>query len=232
MAELITQMIDFPSNEHTTPGYLARPDDEFAHPGVVVIQEWWGLVPHIKEVAERFARAGYVALAPDLYHGKTAEEPDEARKLVMELDIERALAEIRAAATHLQRMNVVSPKKVGVVGWCMGGRVALSIAVDPGNANIGAVVAFYGRPPEAEDVARIHVPVLGLFGELDKGIPVEVVQAFEEQLESRNVPHEITIYPEAHHGFFNDTRPHIYNAEAAEDAWRRTLDWFGGYLTG
>src|SRR3972149_443529 len=128
MTSVKTQMIEYPINAHTVPGYLALPDDAEPHPAIVVIQEWWGLVPHIKDVAERFAREGFVALAPDLYHGQAADEPDEARKLAMALDAQRAVQEIAAAARYLKKMENVAPQKVGVVGWCMGGGLALSAA--------------------------------------------------------------------------------------------------------
>jgi hypothetical protein len=118
-------MIEFPSNGQTTPAYLARPDDALSHPAVIVIQEWWGLVPHIKEMAERFSAEGYIALAPDLYHGQAAEEPDEARKLAMALDRDKAVAEITAAARYLATLPETQPKRVGVVGWCMGGGLSL-----------------------------------------------------------------------------------------------------------
>lgn len=228
MPDLETRDLTFPSNDHETPGYLARPRGEGPFPALVVIQEWWGLVPHIRDVAERFAREGFIALAPDLYHSAKAEEPDEARKLAMALDRDRAVAEILAAARFLAAMPEVEPKKVGVVGWCMGGGLALSAAAEDGP--IGAAVAFYGRPLAEADVERLQVPVLGLYGEEDHGIPVETVRAFEAALKRRGVPHEIHIYPGAGHAFFNDTRPQAYHPEAARDAWRRTLDWFRRYL--
>ena len=228
MSNVKTQMIDFPSNGGTTPGYLAQPDDASQHPGIVVIQEWWGLVPHIKDVAERFAREGFVALAPDLYHGQASTEPDEARKLAMGLDAARAVEEITAAARYLKSLATVSPRQIGTVGWCMGGGLSLSAAAH--NGDIGAAVAFYGRPLSASDTAKLHVPVLGLYGEEDQGIPPEAVRTFEQELQKNQIPHEIHIYPDAGHAFFNDTRPHIYKPEAAQDAWQKTLAWFRKYL--
>jgi carboxymethylenebutenolidase len=225
-------MIQFPAGDHQTPGYLARPDGDGPFPAVVVIQEWWGLVPHIKEVAERFAAAGLVALAPDLYYGQAASEPDEARKLSMALDRQRAVEEIAAAAAYLAGLPQVAPKKVGAVGWCMGGALSLSAAAQFGGAGdgaVGAAVCFYGRPLDPADTARLAVPVLGLYASEDHGIPVDAVRAFEEELVRHQVPHEIHIYEGAHHAFFNDTRP-VYDPDAAADAWRRTLDWFGRYL--
>ena len=228
MSNLRTGMVSFPSNGCTTPGYLAQPDDVGTYPGLVVIQEWWGLVPHIKEVTERFAREGFIALAPDLYYGATADEPDEARKLAMRLDRNRAVREIVAAARYLKEMSNVAPKKVGAIGWCMGGGLALSTAVHDGD--IGAVVAFYGRPLDPADTAEIHAPVLGLYGAEDPGIPVETVRAFERELEAHGIPKEIHIYPGAGHAFFNNTRPQAYHPQAAQDAWERSLAWFFQHL--
>lgn len=221
-------MIDFPSNGHKTPGYLARPGDTTqTYPAIIVLQEWWGLVPHIKDVAERFAKAGFIALAPDLYHGQTASEPDEARKLVMELDRERVMTELEAAARYLQQLDGVGSTKVGIVGWCLGGAIAFGMATR--SESIGATVGFYGRPPGEEEVAQIQAPVLGLFGELDQGIPPEAAHAFEEALTKHGIPHEIHVYPDAHHAFFNETRP-IYHPEHATNAWQRTVGWFNRHL--
>ncbi len=231
MTTIETSMIEFPINAHAAPGYLAQPVGGEAHPGVVVIQEWWGLVPHIKDVAERFAHEGFVALAPDLYHGQAADEPDEARKLAMALDAQRAVQEIAAAARYLRKMENVAPQKVGVAGWCMGGGLSLSTAAHHADL-IEAAVAFYGRPLTASDTARLKVPVLGLYAEHDHGIPVEAVRAFEAQLEQQHVPHAVHIYPGTSHAFFNDTRPQIYDATAAQDAWQKTLAWFRRYLVG
>ena len=222
------KMIEFPLSGGTTPGYLAMPGGSGNHPALVVIQEWWGLVPHIKDVAERFAHEGFIALAPDLYHGQVAEEPDEARKLAMDLDRNRAVAEIVAAACYLKAMDIVQPNKIGIVGWCMGGGLALSTTASCGD--IGATVAFYGRPLDADDTARLTAPVLGLYGELDQGIPVEAVRAFEQELKAHDITHEVHVYPGAGHAFFNETRPHIYHAEAAKEAWQKALAWFRRYL--
>lgn len=240
MNEIHTHNIDFSSNGGalggapggarggTTPGYLAQPAAPGAYPGLVVIQEWWGLVPHIKGVAERFARQGFVALAPDLYHGQVAGEPDEARKLAMELDREHAVVEIIAAMHYLQGLENVAPKKIGVVGWCMGGSLTAAAAIK--SQEVGAAVIFYGMPRDLQGVERISAPVLGLYGEHDHGITTEAVGEFEQALEAHGVQHEIHIYAGADHAFFNETRPQIYNPQAAEDAWQRTLNWFRQYL--
>lgn len=222
------QKISFPSNSHTTPGYLSVPEYGKYFPAVIVIQEWWGLVGHIKDVTDRLAAEGFVALAPDLYHGQIANEPNEARKLAMALDRRRAVDEVLAAASYLRSLEIVQPAKVGVIGWCMGGGLALTSA--SGSDLVDAVVCFYGRPLDARDTAKIKVPVLGLYGELDAGIPASIVQEFEQQLASSGVPHEFHVYPRAGHAFFNDGRPEAFQAEAAADAWTRALAWFRQYL--
>lgn len=226
MPDITTEMIDYPSNGHITPAYLAQPTDPTAH-AVIAIQEWWGLVPHIKDIADRFAAEGFLTLAPDLYHGQHADEPDEARKLAMALDRDRAIAEICAAADYALTQPGITA--VGVVGWCMGGGLALATAATCPD-HIRATVVFYGRPLADSDVPTLKAPVLGHYAEHDGGIPLDAVHAFQSALATHNVPHDIHIYPGAQHGFFNDTRPQIYAPAAATTAWNRTLAWFRTHL--
>lgn len=207
-------------------GYLARPAGTTRSPGVIVIQEWWGLEEHIKDVVRRFARHGYVGLAPDLYHGVVVTEPDEARKKVMELDMAQAVREIRQAIAFLKQQAYIGPR-VGIVGFCMGGRLVLhTLRVEDG---LGAGVAFYGSPLADADAAQVKAPLLGLYGSQDQGIPVERVKAMDAALTAAGIEHEIHIY-DAPHAFFNDSRPSGYNRAAAIDAWARTLEWFRRYL--
>jgi carboxymethylenebutenolidase len=227
MTEIIAQRVEFESNGGRTPGYLAQPAWG-AGPGVVVIQEWWGLVAHIQDVCERFARQGFIALAPDLYHGKAASEPDEARKLLMEMDRDRAVREIIAAIGYLKGLEQVSPKKVGVVGFCMGGMLTITTAA--ASDQLDAAVAFYGLPRDLNLAGNIRVPLLGLFAEHDHSFSPETVKEFEKALEKSASAYETHIYPGTQHAFFNDARPHIYNPQAAQDAWERTLRWFKQYL--
>jgi carboxymethylenebutenolidase len=222
-------MIEFKANGDQVPGYLARPEGDGPFPGVVVIQEWWGLDAHIKDVTDRFAREGFAALAPDLYRGQVAKEPDEARKLAMELDHPRAIKDIQGAVDYLVAQPFVQPKKVGVIGFCMGGGLALQMSHK--GKNLGAAVMYYGRG-ELDDQAAsaVSAPLLGIFGEDDQGIPVEGVRANERKLKEHGKAAEFVIYPGAPHAFFNDTRPHIYHKEAADDAWKRTLAWYREHL--
>jgi carboxymethylenebutenolidase len=224
---LMTETVDYqdPDGE-TLMGYLVRPSGE-PKPAVVVIQEWWGLNDHIKDVANRFAEQGYVALAPDLYKGVVATEPDEAMKLVMELDMAEAAREIQHAIDFLQGQDYVAGEKVGIVGFCMGGGLALQTAL--AEDNLGAAVAFYGRPLAPDQAGQVKAPVLGLYGAADQGIPVADVQTMEKGLADAGIQHEVQIYDGAGHAFFNDTAQ-SYNEAAATDAWQRTLAWFQEHL--
>ena len=211
----------------TLTGYQAQPEGDGAYPAVVVLQEWWGLNEHIKDVTRRIANEGYVALAPDLYKGQVATEPDEARKLVMELDMAAAVDEIGSAIDYLLSQESVAGDTAGVVGFCMGGRLALMSAL--ADDNVGATVAFYGQPLTPAEAANVKSPVLGLYGADDSGIPVADVNAMAEALTAASIPNEVQVYAGAPHAFFNDTRQ-SYRPDAAADAWQRTLAWFEQYL--
>lgn len=209
-------------------GFLARPAGPGPHPAVVVIQEWWGLNDHIKDVAQRFAAEGFVALAPDLYRGQVAAEPDDARKLAMALEQKQAVADIQHAIDYLVARDDVLPAQVAVIGFCMGGGLALRMAVD--GSNVGIVAPFYGRPLEPEEAAKVSVPVVGSFGEQDGGIDAGAVRAMEAALKAAGAPTDIVFYP-AGHAFFNETRP-AYDPESAAAAWTRTLAAFRAALGG
>lgn len=217
-------------NDRATRGYLAAPSGEGPWPGVVVIQEWWGLNDNIRDIADRFAREGFVALAPDLYYGETAYEPDEARKLMMGLEYPDALHVIQSAIDYLIALDEVSPKKIGVTGFCMGGGLAWHGAALL--ERIGAAAPCYGGGPEMtpEVAAQIEVPVLAIYGELDRGVSPEVARQRAELMDAAGVQHETIIYPNAEHAFMNDQRP-VYHPEAAEDAFRRIADWFREHLS-
>ena len=222
------EMIEFKSNGGTTEGYLSAPESGTG-PGVIVLPEWWGLVPHIKEVANRFAAEGFVALAPDLYHGESAKSPDEAGKLMMALDIDQTEKDLRGAVNYLLGHEAVTSDKVGTVGFCMGGVLALYAATK--NAQVGACVIFYGIHPKVQpDLANLQAPVLGLYAEKDSSVPPSAVRELESKLQSLGKSVEMHIYTDTDHAFFNDTRPEIYDPAAAADAWRRTIDFFRQHL--
>ena len=221
------QMVEFPSNGGTTSGYLATPASGKG-PGVIVIQEWWGLVPHIKDVCDRFAAEGFVALAPDMYHGESTKSPDEAGKLMMALRVDEAEKDLRGAIQYLLGHGAMGDK-VGTIGFCMGG--ALSLFAASKNTQVGACVVFYGIHPNVKpDLPNLQAPVLGIYAERDAYVPPSAVHELEGKLKELGKPAEMHIYPGVDHGFFNDTRPEAYNEEAAKDAWRRVLKFFGEHL--
>jgi carboxymethylenebutenolidase len=212
--------ISFDTGSGKADGYLVRPPAERA--GVVVIQEWWGLVPHIEDIARRYAQLGFVALAPDLYHGKTTTEEAEAKHLLGGLDWGRATAELAAAVRHLREAEGCT--KVFVTGFCMGGALTLLAATQGG---VDGYAAYYGFPPEGAPVDQIKAPGLIFFGEHETFFSVPNAKAFAERQRQKGIDTELIVYPGAKHGFFNDTRPEVHHPEASNDAWRRTLAFFG-----
>jgi carboxymethylenebutenolidase len=209
-------------------GYLAVPDSGLGA-GVIVIQEWWGLVPHIKSIADRFAAAGYVALAPDLYDGEQTTNPDEAGRMLMTLNIQQTAQKLEAAAGYLLEHKAVTSSKLGVIGFCMGGQLALLAATV--SDRFAAVVDFYGIHPNVNpDFTKLNVPVLGIFGEKDNFVSQEAVKNLEARIQESGGAIETHTYADADHAFFNDTRPEVYNPTAATDAWNRTLTFFNQHL--
>lgn len=213
--------IHFDSEGEAVRGYLATPGSGRG-PGVLVIQEWWGLVPHIRDVCDRFAREGFVALAPDLYRGEAAQDPDSASRLMMDLEIPRAARDLDGAVQALFDEPATDGPKVGAVGFCMGGQLALFAACR--NPSLGAVVDFYGvHPNVALELDALQAAVLGIFAERDRFIPAEAVQKLETELRAAGKRAICEIYPGVDHAFFNDSRPDVYDAAAAARAWSETL---------
>jgi carboxymethylenebutenolidase len=220
----MNEMVSFTAGDSKVDGYLSRPTDA-PKAGVVVLQEWWGLVPHLEDVTRRFAIQGYLALAPDLYHGKSTVEKEEAQHLMDDLDWDLAVMEIKAAIGFLK---VEGCAKVGVTGFCMGGALACIAAA---TADIDAAVAFYGFPPEPNAMAVTCPPTLIFFGENEEIFSVSDAQAWaEQQCAQGDGNTEVVIYPGTGHAFFNDTREDVFHAESAADAWNRTLAHFGQHL--
>jgi len=218
------------ANGGQADGYLAVPSSGRGA-GVVVIQEWWGLNVQIKGVADMLAKEGFTALAPDFYAGKSASigEPDKAGKLMMELQSADAAKVARGAAAYLLAQKVVSSKKVGAIGFCMGGGLALltaSVAPD----SVGAVVDCYGVGPlKPKDVSGIRAPVLGIFGGKDH-IEPEVIAALGRDLEAAGTTFESHIYPEADHAFLNEQRKDVYREADARDAWGKIIPFLRSHL--
>jgi carboxymethylenebutenolidase len=221
------EMITFRANDETVRAYLVKPTDRGA-PGIVVIQEWWGLNDQIRGVVDRFAALGYAAIAPDLYRGKVATEPDLAHELMRGLNEDRAVAIVKGAAARLRSLEGGAGRPVGTIGFCMGGRLSLATALKGGD--VQAAVMFYGSvetTPEA--VARLACPLLGIFGEQDQGIPVEDVRKFEQALKTAGKKATVMIYPGVGHAFFNEERP-SYNKTVAAEAWDLTKDFLAQNL--
>ena len=224
-------METFKSNGGTASGYLASPASGKG-PGVIVIQEWWGLIPQVKGIADMFAREGFNALAPDFYHGKSAKigEPDEARKLMMELDIAQAAKDATGAAQYLAAHPKTSSKKVGVIGFCMGGMLALmtgTVAPD----TVGAVVDCYGVPPQQKpDYSKMKgIPVLFIFGGKDEHV-MHALPTLEADLVAAGVPFEKVVYPEADHAFLNEQRADAHRPGDAKDAWPKIMSFLKEHL--
>ena len=225
-------MVTFTSNGGTGSGYLASPASGKG-PGVLVIQEWWGLIDQVKGVADRFAREGFNALAPDLYHGKSARigEPDAAQKLMMELDIERAAKDARGAAQFLASHEKTSSPKVGVIGFCMGGMLAL-VAATAAPERVGAVVDCYGVPPRAKPNYAVMkgTPVLGIFAGKDESMGLPALRDLEPDLAAAGVPFEKVVYPNADHAFLNEQRTDVFRADDANDAWPKIMSFLKRHL--
>jgi carboxymethylenebutenolidase len=219
-------MIDFPSNGRSGQGYLATPAAG-SGPGVVVIQEWWGLVPHIEDVCERFASAGFVALAPDLYGGTrlSVTEPDEAGKAMMAMELGAAAMDMSGAVDAV--LERCSGSSVGVVGFCMGGGLALVLACTRPDA-VAACVPFYGIipwPDAQPDYAAMRAGLLAHIAEEDEWFGPPAAAELESKLRGLGKDVDFRVYPGTKHAFFNDTRPEVYDAAASGLAWERTIDF-------
>lgn len=207
-----------------TTAYVARPDTQ-AFAAVVLIQEWWGINAHIRDLAGRYAQEGYLCIAPDLYRGKVVANSDEAAALMKALALEDGIETIRQAIDAAKRTYKVV--QFAITGYCMGGTFSLRAACEM--PELKAAAPFYGDTPEEAVLAKLTVPTLFIAGVRDAWINPEKVAALKETAAKYDLPVEVVSY-EADHAFFNDTRPQVYNAEAAADAWRRVLEFFGKHL--
>ena len=218
-------MVQFSANGGTADGYVATPPSGKG-PGVIVIQEWWGLNDQVKGVADMFAREGFVALAPDFYHGKGAKigEPNDAQKLMMEFfQANTAAQDAKSAAEYLSKHPAVTSNKVGAIGFCMGGFVAIlvgSVAPD----KVAAVVDCYGVGQRVPDLGPMRgIPLLGIFGGKDHSANAEAIASLEKAAKEAGVPFTKFIYPEADHAFLNEQRRDAYRPNDAKDAWSKIL---------
>lgn len=221
--------ISIPSPVTGETGYLTLPAGGGRHPAIIVIQEWWGVTDWIKGNADRFAEAGYVALAPDLYRGKATSDPSVAHELMRGMPEDRAVSDVKAAFELLASRPDVDPKRIGVIGWCMGGGYSLALATS--EPRLAACVINYGRlVTDPATIGRISAPILGHFGGTDHGISPGDVGQFEAALKAAGKENDIRIYPASGHGFMNPANKDGYSAEASADAWKRIDDFFARKL--
>jgi carboxymethylenebutenolidase len=220
---LQTRMVDFAvEGIGKVACYEARPGGAGSYPGVIVVQEWWGLTEHIRSICNRLAHEGFVAVAPDLYQGKTTADPNLAAAWMGALNKEDAVRILQGAIRLLQEKEPLYAEHIGVVGFCMGGSLALLLACR--TSALKAAVPFYGDLPDPiQQIKNIRCPVLFFAGGKDRWINTEKVEKLKEAFEQYDVQGEVRVYPDADHAFFNDTRPEVYNPSAAQDAWMRAI---------
>ena len=207
-----------------TTAYVDRPEQD-TDLGVLLIQEWWGINHHIRDLASRYAAEGYVCVAPDLYRGRVAADTEEASALMQALAIEDGLETIRRSLAAAEETYGI--RRFAINGFCMGGTFALRAACEM--PELKAAAPFYGDIPSEEVLKNLKVPTLFIAGERDAWINPEKVNGLKAAAQKYNLPVEVVSY-DADHAFFNDTRPQVYNAEAAADAWRRVLEHFRKHL--
>jgi carboxymethylenebutenolidase len=222
MSELTTHL-------GSVPGHLAKPEGVGPWPGLIVIQEWYGLSDHIKSVADRFASVGYLTFAPDLYHGEMAlpGESEKAKVLVQKYG-STAVADLQMVFDALKTHPDCSGK-VGSVGFCFGGRMSLALGI---SRPLDALCTFYGGGMQQlfEQLRSLKGPVLGLYGDKDQSVPVGTIEEFDNLLDKIGVEHEVIVYPNSGHAFFRDNDPNSYKPEAARDAWERVTKFLAKNL--
>ena len=217
MFDVETVLVDYDGVQ----GFLAKPVSSESFPGVVMIHEWWGLNDNMKETAAKLASHGYVVFAVDLFDGKVATDAQNAMKLVADFEQGQATSNMNSAINYLESNYQID--KIGSIGWCFGGAQSLNLALN--NDSMDATIIYYGRlVSEQDSLSNITWPVLGIFAELDQGIPVQSVKDFESTLNELEIPNEIHIYPQVDHAFANPTGER-YAPQEAEDAWEKTLDF-------
>jgi len=233
MAEPIREAtVQYQSGNVAMKAFVAAPHTKEKRPAIIVVQEWWGLTDHVKDIAKRYAAEGYVAIAPDLYsrlgHALTT-DASEAGKLMNTLKQEDGLADLNATVVYLKSVPEVDATRIGVTGFCMGGSYALMLPCV--NSEIKAAAPFYGQVPNPDTpIQKLACPVLYLYGEDDGWITKADVQRLAAALKKYGKAGEIKTYPGAPHAFFRDTDPSVYRPEAAKDAWTRTKAFFKQHL--
>lgn len=229
--EITSKEVTFSGKACEIKAYAARPEGAGARPAVIVVQEWWGLNENIKDIARRFAREGYFALAPDLYSRqghKVAADPNSAAQLMTALKKEDGIEDLKSALHWLRGQKETAASKIGVTGYCMGGSYALLLACE--SNEIAASAPFYGEIPSDEKLGSLNCPLFYAYGENDGWIQRKDVDRLAATLKKLGKKGEVKVYARCQHGFFNETRNDVYAPEAAQDAWERTLRLFAENL--
>ncbi len=217
-------MVQYVSGRDTVSAYLSIPEEKDTFPAVILIHEWWGLNDWMKQNARSFAKRGYVTLAIDLYRGNSTTLPDEAHELMRGLPEDRVLRDLKAAFQYMKQQKKVEPTKIGIVGWCMGGGYSLTAAVNI--PELAACVICYGRlVTDSTAIKSISCPVLGIFGDADRGIFPKDVKEFETLAQSLGKNVQTILYPNARHAFMNPNNESGYSVNAASEAWKRIFDF-------
>lgn len=223
------QWVAYQSGEDEVRAFVATPQTGGVAPAIIVIHEWWGLNDWVQQNAKKLAKEGYVVLAIDLYRGEVTADPGTAHELMRGLPEDRALRDVKAAFAYLQSREDVDKSRIGALGWCMGGGYALQAAVHL--PELAACVVNYGRlVTDANLIKQINAPILGIFGGLDRGIPVKDVRAFEKKAKDAGKRVVIEIYPKSGHAFINENNARGYNAQDAARAWEKTAAFFAEHL--
>ncbi len=224
-----TQWVTYTSGAEEVRAFAVMPQSGGVSPAIIAIHEWWGVNDWVQQNAKKLAKEGYLVLAIDLYRGEVTADQETAHQLMRGLPEDRALRDLQAAFAYLQSRDDVDKSRIGSIGWRMGGSYSLQAAVHL--PELAACVINYGRlVTEAEAIAQIKAPVLGIFGGLDRGIPVKDVRAFEKQAQRSDKNLTIEIYSKSGHGFINENNARAYNAKDAAAAWEKTFAFFAEHL--
>ena len=231
MAVIRTSKLDLHINGSGAYAFVAQPDDDRKHPGIVLIQEWWGIEPHIVDLAQKLAAQGFIVAVPDLYHGKVATEPNDAQRMTMLIrgNVDKAAREIIGALETVKAMTNVAPKKLGLMGFCIGGFMTYTVASR--YPDLGAVIPFYGAgyDPTPEEVTKVNAPVLAFYGRQDRSVPLQQVQKIERLYKEAGKDYTVKMY-NAGHAFLNPDHG-MGNEQAATEAWSLATQFLKKKLT-
>jgi len=225
MSVVRTSKVDLAINGDGASAFVAQPDDDAKHPGMVLIQEWWGIEPHVMDLAQKLAEQGFVVAVPDLYHGKVATEPNDAMRMMMLIrgNVDKAANEIIGALDTVKNMPNVDPKRLGLMGFCIGGFMTYTVASR--YADLGAVVPFYGAgyDPTPEEVQKVNAPVLAIYGSQDDSVPPEQIQKIESMYREAGKDITVKVY-DAGHAFINPVHG-AGNEKASAEAWPLAINF-------